>query len=1006
MKVSVAVNRSIVYFTFLVTLAVAGTIPTAIQAKPVRSTSAPVYHLDECDSVFQLSIKPEGQTIRLSWFDLPGVSEWIVFRASDAQMSDIQIAATVADTNTWLEATSFVTNHDRAFYRVAARWFAGSPDSFRVIENFDYVMPLESYSVGEDRDPTGWQLVQDGVYSPLGNSLELTGNTWKREWINPVPIVDGTRWRITAKMYRMGDTQAFGVADSVNEMWYSLWGRHMMISQAWNLMYQGWSPDSVWSMTDLPIADDWFGRFGYYPRINQLLFANDSDTDTLPHGIVRFDEIRDVTGTINLPPAARFRWWIQNRPSADSMDVAFCSMGCDPDGPLFKQFWSFGDGTTGSGANPVHRYRSHGMYKVALTVTDSSNQVDWVIVQVNDTTFTATQQISTIFTGDAMMGRRYEEDGGPGIIPTLGVNAIFARMQPLISSFELAMTNLECPLTNSTTHHPTKLYYFKGRPEYVSGLAYAGFDFASLANNHTFDYLEAGMHETMHVLDSVAILNNGSGDDDVLARVPVFYSKNGLSVAILSFCNRIGTDDNAQPFLQAGPSRPGFAMWDRANIERMIPAARQIADVVVVQVHSGIEYATTPPGMSLYPGGGNWAADDDEYVGTFSLLPDTSDVELRHYAIDLGADLIINHHPHVIQGCELYNGKLIAHSMGNFAFEQQLPETFISMVIQTVLRPGSADDFIVHPVYIDRYIPGEPTGALAKAILDYISDLSRPMHTWIVRDPAATTAYLATDTLVARVGQDFRDTLALANSGSYAVSAPFRLDEGGYPVSLSMITPAGAQYRLGRDVLYWGNIEDEGATPWDLNSAYEAYDNTVFHSGARSIGLTRSGGGTNSVSTSLKYRPPFDLSKSYSFIGWIKGQTSREAQIEFEWFAPRSGGAQSDSILVGGSRSGTFNWTRVYADLDPPDNGYTFNIKVNLRSPTSGEGKAWFDDMALVKWESWRTGTVSIPFPSDINYVQVRTSTGTTSAIISYRREWLSPSADRPLGYNEAGQQR
>lgn len=86
---------------------------------------------------------------------------------------------------------------------------------------------------------------------------------------------------------------------------------------------------------DLPIAEDWMGRFGYYPRISQLLFANDNDGSS--RGVVRFDEIRDVTNAVNLPPMARFRWWIQGRPHADSMDVAFCSMGCDPDGPLFTQ---------------------------------------------------------------------------------------------------------------------------------------------------------------------------------------------------------------------------------------------------------------------------------------------------------------------------------------------------------------------------------------------------------------------------------------------------------------------------------------------------------------------------------------------------------------------------------------------------------------------------------------------------------------------------------------------
>ncbi len=957
----------------------------------------PRYRLDECDTLFQATIHAEGNTVRLSWLGLPGVTSWIIYRATFADMSDMQIAATAHDT-TWLESPAFVASTSRAYYRVAAHWDQGTPSNYRVIEDFDSTFTLQSYSAAQDSYPNAWRPYLDGAFNPNGHCLELYGNTWKREQIDTVRVTSGSVWQVALKCMRVGTLQAFGVADSANEMWYSIWGRRLQDSQAWDVTYQGWYADSQWVLIDLPLGEDWMGRFGYYPLVRKLLFANDND-DSGSAGVLRIDEIRDVTGAISLPPVARFRWTIRSYPAPDTMEVAFCSMGCDPDGPLYQQFWSFGDATTSYENSPVHRYPSHRAYQVTLSIIDTSDRADYVVQQVADTAYTATRQVSSLFTGDVMIARRYEDDGG--IIQTWGVDTIFNRVRPLVSSVDLAMCNLECTFTNSNQHHPTKSIYYKGRPEYIEGVQFAGFDFCSQANNHSFDYMVQGMHDTKHLLDSLAILSTGDGDDEEVARQPVFFSKNGLCVAILSFCNRDGTQDNEQPFLSAGPSRPGFAMWNRENIEAMIPAVRQVADVLIVQVHSGIEYATTPPGLSLP----EWEnADEDNLPPVImDLLPDTSDVALRKLAIDMGADLVVNHHPHVVEACQVYHGHLIAHSMGNFAFDQQFPETFVSMAIQAQLAGGHrVSNFIINPIFIDRYIPGIASGDLAGAVLDYVADLSRAMNTWTVRQPFADTAIVVMDTLDwHRVGTNFVDTLALTNRDSFAYSAPFLFDGGGYPVSISVQAPTGSQYRVGRELLMWGNIEKEGATPWNLNSSYERYDSVTYHGGQRSIGLNRSGGGSNSVSTNLVYRQVYPLGNNCTISGWMRGQNGRNITLQFEFYDARSGGHFLDSLAIGGAMNGTFNWTRVWQDLIPPDHGYCYDIKARLLSPNTGTGYAWFDDLALVRWESWHTASSTLPFPSNISYVQVRAPLNSISAIVSYRREWavsnLSPMDDTSI---------
>ena len=93
-------------------------------------------------------------------------------------------------------------------------------------------------------------------------------------------------------------------------------------------------------------------------------------------------------------------------------------------------------------------------------------------------------------------------------------------------------------MTDATTHHPTKSIYFKGEPENTNGLKNAGFDYATLANNHTLDYMTEGMLETMHVLDTLGIPHGGCGMNDLLARRTQYLSHDGLSIAMLAFSDR------------------------------------------------------------------------------------------------------------------------------------------------------------------------------------------------------------------------------------------------------------------------------------------------------------------------------------------------------------------------------------------------------------------------------------------------------------------------------------
>ena len=88
------------------------------------------------------------------------------------------------------------------------------------------------------------------------------------------------------------------------------------------------------------------------------------------------------------------------------------------------------------------------------------------------------------------------------------------------------------------------------------------------------------------------------------------------------------------------------------------------------------------------------------------MLPASSPVRAAHAAIDAGADLVVGHHPHVLQGFEWYKGRLIAYSLGNFVFDQDFLSTFPSVILRTIFEGNRMIDARIIPLTIDRYRAG------------------------------------------------------------------------------------------------------------------------------------------------------------------------------------------------------------------------------------------------------------------------------------------------------------
>ena len=243
------------------------------------------------------------------------------------------------------------------------------------------------------------------------------------------------------------------------------------------------------------------------------------------------------------------------------------------------------------------------------------------------------------------------------------LNGIPAKAQPfkeIAAHFrraDLAYANLEIPLTTSKDRTPNKSaaavkarnqFVLKADPGHITNLKTLGLDFASLGNNHAMDWGVSGLRQTTSILDKLGVAYSGAGDDTLDAeRLVIREAPGGIKVGMLSYLAFV-TPKAHSACSPAGLSRPGVATLSFGGIldnkatlrlSTKMAAAKKKVSVLLVAVHWGIERQTVPTRYQI---------------------------DLAHALVDAGADVVLGAHPHVLQGTEVYNGKPIEYSMGNF----------------------------------------------------------------------------------------------------------------------------------------------------------------------------------------------------------------------------------------------------------------------------------------------------------------------------------------------------
>jgi len=249
---------------------------------------------------------------------------------------------------------------------------------------------------------------------------------------------------------------------------------------------------------------------------------------------------------------------------------------------------------------------------------------------------------------------------------------------PLIGRARVACGNLESPLTKRAKRVPTKgpgggSIYLKGNPDYAFLLTEAGFDVLSLANNHIMDYGDQGLSDTMYYLEQEEIKHVGAGPDLAAALAPAEVDVDGYVIQFLAF-------SAVEPKgYYAGSAKAGTAPLDEGTVLSAIGRAKSQSNLVVLSLHWG---------------------------GESMAYPSSEQKRLAHKFVDAGADIIVGHHPHVIQGVESYEGAVIAYSLGNFLFDSRYPERRYSTLLAIeVSRSRGILGFRLIPIYIEGTEP-------------------------------------------------------------------------------------------------------------------------------------------------------------------------------------------------------------------------------------------------------------------------------------------------------------
>ena len=307
--------------------------------------------------------------------------------------------------------------------------------------------------------------------------------------------------------------------------------------------------------------------------------------------------------------------------------------------------------------------------------------------------------VTTTVVGDIMLGRRVgdllERRDDPA--------AVFRPLAKRLASADITVGNLESTLSEAgpATQGGDS---FGADESVLEGLALAGFDLLSLANNHLGDFGETAIVDTVQKLDGAGFRTVGGGVDLAQAAEPVVITVGDVRVGFVA-TDSIGETPAAgrnSPGTNRINAPPRTGPLDRKALRRVAESIRRLdADVVIAMPHWGTQYTNRP---------------------------ERSQRRIARALVDAGADLVVGGHPHWVQGWESIGDATVVHSLGNFVFDMDfMRETNEGIFLEIVSRGDRVVAVRPVPYVIDaRFAPRPVAGSRAHDIFDRIRQTSEP----------------------------------------------------------------------------------------------------------------------------------------------------------------------------------------------------------------------------------------------------------------------------------------
>ncbi|PFI89339.1 CapA family protein [Priestia megaterium] len=276
--------------------------------------------------------------------------------------------------------------------------------------------------------------------------------------------------------------------------------------------------------------------------------------------------------------------------------------------------------------------------------------------------------VTATMVGDIMLGRNVEK-----VTNRQGQDYLFRNVESYFKNADYSTANFDHPVTvNDEYPAQDKPIVLRTDEQSVKTLKNLNFSVLNVANSHSMDYLEEGLNDTVKAFNQSKMDFVGMGGNLEEASNINYQTVNGIKIATLGFT------DTYTAYSAANDNDPGILPAKPEIFIPLIQEAKEKANLVVVHAHWGEEYDTTPSPRQK---------------------------GLAKAMADAGADIILGHHPHVLQPIDTYKNTVIFYSLGNFVFDQGWSASRESALVQYKLKKDGTARFEVTPLLIKEATP-------------------------------------------------------------------------------------------------------------------------------------------------------------------------------------------------------------------------------------------------------------------------------------------------------------